>query len=71
MPNVYLYNIDDLQAIAADYLQQRKEEIARCEKIIVEKAKPLLGHGAGPNVSGEVVPVPCSVLRDSQSKGSA
>jgi glutamyl-tRNA reductase len=46
MPNVYLYNIDDLQAIAADYLQQRKEEIARCEKIIVEKAKPLLDGGS-------------------------
>jgi glutamyl-tRNA reductase len=45
MPNVYLYNVDDLQGIAEDYLQQRKEEIVRCEKIIVEKAKPLL-HGA-------------------------
>ena len=46
MPNVYLYNIDDLQAIAEDYLKQRKEEIVRCEKIIVEKAKPLLEGGA-------------------------
>lgn len=48
MPNVYLYNIDDLQAIAADYLQQRKEEIARCEAIIVEKAKPLLNGQSHP-----------------------
>jgi glutamyl-tRNA reductase len=45
MPNVFLYNIDDLQAIAEDYLKQRKEEIVRCEKIIVEKAKPLLNGG--------------------------
>ncbi len=42
LENVYLYNIDDLQAIAADYLKQRKEEIARCEEIIADKVKPLL-----------------------------
>lgn len=40
--NVYLYNVDDLQSIADDYLQQRKEEIARCEAIIAEKVRPLL-----------------------------
>ncbi len=43
MENVYLYNIDDLQGIADDYLKQRKEEVARCEKIIREKAQALLG----------------------------
>jgi len=42
MENVYLYNVDDLQSIANDYLEQRKDEIARCEAIIVEKAKGLL-----------------------------
>ena len=43
LENVYLYNIDDLQGIADDYLSQRKKEIARCEAIITEKARALLG----------------------------
>jgi len=48
LENVYLYNIDDLQAIADDYLKQRKDEIARCETIIMEKARALLeGRRAG------------------------
>lgn len=48
MDNVYLYNVDDLQSIAANYLEQRKEEVAKCEAIIHEKAIPLLEpHGGG------------------------
>jgi glutamyl-tRNA reductase len=37
--DVFLYNIDDLQAIAADHLKQRLEEMTRCEAIIREKIK--------------------------------
>jgi len=42
LDNVYLYNVDDLQSIANDYLELRREEVARCEKIIAEKVAALL-----------------------------
>jgi len=42
LDNVYLYNVDDLQSIAADYLNLRKEEVARCEKIIAGKVAALM-----------------------------
>lgn len=42
LDNVYLYNIDDLQAIAAEYLRQRQAEIQLCETIIREKARGLI-----------------------------
>ena len=48
LENVFLYNIDDLQAIADEYLQQRKEEVARCETIIHDKARALLAAFARP-----------------------
>ena len=42
LEDVYLYNIDDLQAIADDYLRLREEEIAKCETIIRAKAEELI-----------------------------
>ncbi|HEY3863914.1 MAG TPA: glutamyl-tRNA reductase [Verrucomicrobiae bacterium] len=58
LDNVYLYNIDDLQAIAGDYLRQRQDEIVRCEAIISEKAAALMpvmapGPGAGLSHMGQ------------------
>jgi len=52
MENVFLYNIDDLQAIADDYMKQRLVEVARCEAIIREKARGLF---VGP-LAGAVAP---------------
>lgn len=44
MDNVYLYNVDDLQMIADDYLKQRREEVAQCEAIIRNKVEALLSE---------------------------
>ena len=56
MGNVFLYNIDDLQAIADAYLEQRKAEVARCEQIIREKAQAVLGLPTRPPPAGETRP---------------
>lgn len=56
MENVFLYNIDDLHTIADAYLQQRKEEVARCEQIIREKAHAVLGPTTAPPPAREARP---------------
>jgi glutamyl-tRNA reductase len=56
LEDVYLYNVDDLQGIANDYLKQRQEEVARCEQIIREKAAPLLGPPGRRDASGGAQP---------------
>ena len=56
LENVYLYNVDDLQAIANDYLRQRKEELVKCETIIVEKARGLIGARRPPDLASDARP---------------
>src|SRR6266536_1187920 len=57
LENVYLYNVDDLQAIADDCLKQRKEELAKCEAVIREKAQALLGARRPPGLSAGPRPI--------------
>ncbi len=51
LDDVYLYNIDDLQSVADDYLRKRQEEIVICEKIIRERAASLLTSSQRPSSS--------------------
>jgi glutamyl-tRNA reductase len=44
LENVYLYNVDDLKAIADEYLKLRHEELDRCNQIIAEKVATLLAQ---------------------------
>jgi glutamyl-tRNA reductase len=46
LEGVYLYDIDDLQAIASDAMRQRQDEIARCEAIVRERVQGLLERPA-------------------------
>jgi glutamyl-tRNA reductase len=41
LDDVYLYNVDDLQTIADNYMKLRREELAVCEQIIRAKAQAL------------------------------
>jgi glutamyl-tRNA reductase len=56
LPNVYLYNVDDLQAIADDYLKRRRDELSRCEDIIRKKVQALLGARRPPDVVSKTHP---------------
>jgi glutamyl-tRNA reductase len=69
LENVYLYNVDDLQAVADDCLKQRRAEIVRCEQIIADKVRPLLEIKPSAD-SGSERGLPISNLRKSAQSGT-
>jgi glutamyl-tRNA reductase len=44
LPNVYLYNVDHLEAIVRENVRLREQELSRCEEIITERAASLMAR---------------------------
>jgi len=48
LPNVYLYNVDHLEGIVRENVQNREQELARCQVIVAERAAALLSRFSPP-----------------------
>ncbi len=55
LPNVYLYDIDDLQAVVAESLRHRQREAGRAEAIVGEEVEAYLRTARGRDVVPTVV----------------
>jgi glutamyl-tRNA reductase len=54
LPNVFLYNIDDLEAVVRENTKNREQELARCREIIQHHVGKLMLRFAG-RPAGEAV----------------
>jgi glutamyl-tRNA reductase len=57
LDGVYLYNIDDLQAVAAENLTQRKQEALRAEKIVAEETSKFMNWTSSLSLTPTVVAI--------------
>jgi glutamyl-tRNA reductase len=44
LPNVFLYDIDDLEAVVRENTKNREQELAVCRQIILEHAAELMAR---------------------------
>jgi glutamyl-tRNA reductase len=42
--NVYLYNVDHLEAIVRENVRQREQELARCQAILADRTAALMAR---------------------------
>ena len=58
LDNVYLYNVDHLEAIVRENVRQREQELAHCHSIISERTAALMAKLAPPPADNDVPAVP-------------
>ena len=51
LPNVFLYNIDDLEAVVRENTKNREQELAFCRQIIAKHTAELMARFAAPRPS--------------------
>jgi glutamyl-tRNA reductase len=53
LPNVYLYNVDHLEAIVRENVRLRENELSRCREIIAERAEALMARFSPPSMNAQ------------------